>query len=89
MRHPSIALALCGLLVSGALVTACKKEMSAPDAAMYKTAPAANEQSRAGGDTSTAPGSPTADLPHPVDAGRKLVKTVDLEMQVDDTTATS
>jgi hypothetical protein len=57
---------------------------------MYKTASGANEQARgSGGDSNAAPATPDADAPHAVDAGRKLVKTVDLEMQVDDTTATS
>ncbi len=88
MRHGMSLLALGSLL----LVGACKKaERSLPaDAAVAESAeshapgaPASPDAARAGGDQEQDAASGRAD------AGRKLVKTVDLEMRVADTTGTA
>jgi uncharacterized protein DUF4349 len=87
MRHPLIAFGVFGLLLSSLLGTSCKKE--AREAPVMAAQAPALEQSRADGQSASAPASPGEQAPQLVDAGRKLVKTVDLEMQVDDTTATA
>lgn len=82
MRHQHIALALLAFLP----LAACKRMAEAP-AEMAAPAP---QQAPAGDAASGAAPQAAADAPpHLADAGRKLIKTVDLELRVADTSETA